>query len=312
MIVFANPTPQTGAGAPIGPRRTHGAAIAATMVALPAARIPGAASHQATQGPVPNPVNLETPQETPPPNLNPAAAAALAAAAAAAPKQAAGGNFRETLWFKKGDVDQMVADARARVQAGKAPRPATGENPEVPAEDAKPLEERYVDDGSVTVEDRKKFSLRSGGTAAGLPTVGSVPGERMSDAELASEIGGGKRVTIIVAAVVVVLAIIAVVAVAFHGKSVSKSASALSPENVPTTAAAPPAPAPTPPPPAAAPPAAAPAPAAPPPAAAKPETGASASADNAEAAPPAPKPHSSGHKKSSKKPTKGKKSPHKI
>jgi hypothetical protein len=305
----STPPPQpgaAGAGAPIGPRRTHGAAIAATMVALPAARIPGAASHQATQGPVPNPVNLEPPQETPPPNLNPAVAQA---APSAAPRQAAGGNFRETLWFKKGDVDQMVADARARVQAGKAPRPATGEQPEVAVEDGKPLEERYVDDGSVTVEDRKKFSLRSGGTATGLPTVGSVPGERMSDAEIASEIGGGKRMTIIVAAVVVVLAIIAVVAVAFRGKNVSKSASALSPENVPT-AAAPAAPAPTPPPPTAAP--SAPAPAAAPAAAAKAETGSSPSAATAEAAPPAPRPHASGHKKASKKPTKGKKSPHKI
>ena len=35
------------------------------------------------------------------------------------PKPAAGGTFRETLWFKKGDVDQMVAEARARVEAAR-------------------------------------------------------------------------------------------------------------------------------------------------------------------------------------------------
>jgi hypothetical protein len=268
------------------------------MVALPAARIPGAASHQATQGPVPNPVNLEPPApQTPAPM-----AVGPNAGAAGAPKQGTGGNFRETLWFKKGDVDQMVADARARVQAGKAPRPATGEQPEVPPlEDGKPLEERYVDDGSVTVEDRKKFSLRSGGTATGLPAVGSIPGERMSDAEIASEIGGGKRITIVVAAVVVVLAIIAVVVVAFRGKSVSKSASALTHENVPAATTPSPAPAPTPP------------PAAAPPAAAKPESGASASADDGDSPPPAAKPRPpAAHKKTAKKPTKGKKSPHKI
>ena len=78
------------------------------------------------------------------------------------------------------------------------PRPRAGtETPsgshEVPVEDGKPLEDRYVDDGSVTVEDRKKFSLRAGGTAAGVPVVaGAMPGERMSDAEMMNEIGGSK------------------------------------------------------------------------------------------------------------------------
>ena len=54
---------------------------------------------------------------TPPPQQMPAAAAG---GPAPSPKPAAGGTFRETLWFKKGDVDQMVADARARVEAAKA------------------------------------------------------------------------------------------------------------------------------------------------------------------------------------------------
>jgi hypothetical protein len=69
--------------------------------------------------------------------------------------------FRETLWFKRGDVDQMVADAKAKM----ASRSDTGEVPE----DVRPLEDRYVDDGTVTTEDRKKFSLRAGGTATACP-----------------------------------------------------------------------------------------------------------------------------------------------
>ena len=85
----------------------------------------------------------------------------------------------------------MVADARARVEAAKAkgvavPEPEV-EAPVVPEEEAKPLDERYVDDGSVTAEDRKKFSLRSGATSTALPTVASgavVPGDRMSDSEM--------------------------------------------------------------------------------------------------------------------------------
>ena len=60
----------------------------------------------------------------------------------------------------------------------------------------RPLDERYVDDGSVTADDRKKFSLRSGGTSTALPTVGgAMPGERMSDAEVMGEIGGKKNVS---------------------------------------------------------------------------------------------------------------------
>ncbi len=73
-------------------------------------------------------------------------------------------------------------------------------SPRSPSADAKPLEDRYRDDGSVSVDDRKKYSLRSGGTSAALPTVGGVvPGERMSDEEMMGEIGGGKRTVIIIA-----------------------------------------------------------------------------------------------------------------
>ena len=116
----------------------------------------------------------------------------------------------------------MVADARARVEAARAKGIAVPEadarrpparSPAVAEEGAKPLDERYVDDGSVTADDRKKFSLRSGATSTALPTVGgAVPGERMSDAEVMGEIGGKKRIVIIaIAAVVVALLGIVVV-----------------------------------------------------------------------------------------------------
>ncbi|HEX3697378.1 MAG TPA: serine/threonine-protein kinase [Polyangia bacterium] len=183
-------TPSTG-------RRAHGAAIAATMVAMPAA--------------------------TPPPVAK-GTTPAVGVEKAAAGKGGSPGNpnFRETLWFKKGDVDQMVADAKAKVvaaQKGRSATPAPGEA-EVPVEDARPLEDRYVDDGSLTVEDRKKFSLRSGATSTALPTVASaVPGSRMSDNEMLDEIGGGKRTTIIVGAAAAVVALIVVLIVAIKGKS---------------------------------------------------------------------------------------------
>ena len=257
--------PPIGAAPAVGARRTHGAAIAATVVSLPAAKLPGSAvstapgsspsptSSRGDSGPVaatPPPVAF-----TPPPQQMPAAAAS---ASAPSPKPAAGGTFRETLWFKKGDVDQMVADARARVEAAKAKGVPVVE-PEVPVapeEEAKPLDERYVDDGTVTAEDRKKFSLRSGATSTALPTVGSgavVPGDRMSDSEMVGQIGGGKRTMIIVGAVAVALGVgVMVYMLMRSGKSVEKSVEAITPapiatQPVPPPAAEPPPPAPAPP-----------------------------------------------------------------
>jgi hypothetical protein len=267
----------------IGPRRTHGAAIAATMVAMPAAgKMPGG---------VPRSGDLDAPMPaTPPPvSATPPPQAAAPPSAAAAGKPGGAAAFRETLWFKQGDVDQMVADARAKLEnSRKAGAPAPAE-PEVPVVDAKPLEDRYRDDGTVSVDDRKKYSLRSGGTAAGLPTVGGVvPGDRMSAEEMMGEIGGGKRIAIIVAAVAVVLAVVVGLVMMFRGRHVAQSAAAMTPMNVPTQQTPPPAP-----PPAAAP--AAPAPAAAAPAAAAPAAPAAAAADDGEQA--TPKAHSSAAKK---------------
>ena len=94
-------------------------------------------------------------------------------------RAAAGSAFRETLWFKKGDVEHMIAEARAKMAAQGA-RPGAVEGPEVPVEEVKPIEDRYKDDGSVTTEDRKKFSLRTGwhghGAADGQARHG--PGRR--------------------------------------------------------------------------------------------------------------------------------------
>jgi serine/threonine-protein kinase len=308
-------TPPPVAGA-LGPRRSHGAAIAATMVALPAAsaRIPGAGPAPGGHGdldraisPTPPPASMPTPppasMATPPPaeGATPPPVVAGGAQPAPTPKQAAGGSFRETLWFKKGDVDQMVAEARARVEAARGKGP--GDEPEAPVEDARPLEDRYVDDGTVTTEDRKKFSLRQGGTATALPTVGSVPGERMSEAEMVGEIGGRKRMVIIGGLVAVALAVVGVIALGFRGKNVAKSATAMAPVAAPASADPPAPPPPTPAPPAPAPAAAAPKPAP------KPASAPAAVADDEGAA--APKPHAAAsHRHASAKKAKASKKHH--
>jgi hypothetical protein len=295
------PPPQSQ-DASLGPRRSHGAAIAATMVAMPAANakmpgagggIPGAGAHADLDRAV---------QATPPPvAATPPPGGAPPAGAGPSPKQAAGGSFRETLWFKKGDVDQMVADARARVEAARAKGVAPPEEVaavaegEAPSEDARPLEDRYVDDGSVSAEDRKKFSLRSGGTATALPTVGHMPGDRLSESEMVNQMGGSKvtKIAIIVAVVVAAIGIAAYVGL--RNKGAAKSAIAVPAPAVAEPVAPPPV-EPTPPPPPAAPaPVAAAKPAAPTDEVAKPK------------APAAAKKHSAKVAKVSAKKAKGKK-----
>lgn len=167
-------------------------------------------------------------------------AAAAPAAAAPAPGGGKGAAFRETLWFKKGDVEQMVAEAKAKGKIG-----AEGE-PELPAEDVRPIEDRYRDDGSLTIEDRKNFSLRTGGTAANMPVVKPVlAGEKMSAADVMSELGGGKKTGMYVAIAAAVVLIIGAVLFAMNrggdgGGEGKKPAAAAAAE--PETVAAPPAP----------------------------------------------------------------------
>jgi eukaryotic-like serine/threonine-protein kinase len=232
--------PQNGSGGSSlsdAAKRTHGAAIAATMVALPASPpgpLPGASPRpvalDSAMQPTPPPVAVgATPAPvaaTPPPiGVTPGPVAKTPGPTGEAAKGGNTGNFRETLWFKKGDVEQMVAEAKAkaeRAKPGAAPPPVE----EIAVEDVKPLEDRYVDDGSLTAEDGKKFSLRGAGSGTGLPTVagGVVPGERMSETEMLSEIGGGKRMAIVAVAIAVVVALAAGLFVVFRSKGATADA----------------------------------------------------------------------------------------
>jgi hypothetical protein len=168
-----------------------------------------------------SPVPAAGPMAPQQPHPAPAQTPAVDASGKGAPPKA-GSAFRETLWFKQGDVEQMVADAKAKLHAaGKG----TGDAPVLP-DDARPLEDRYADDGSVTVEDRKKFSLRTGGTATAMPTAGPghVPGEKMSEREIVGEMSGGRRTLILVVAGVIVLALIVVIAMMLKGKAKTSTA----------------------------------------------------------------------------------------
>jgi hypothetical protein len=148
------------------------------------------------------------------------------------------GKFRETLWFKKGDVEHMIAEARAKIAN------PDGKPPEAPSpEEVLPIEDRYVDDGTVTAEDRKKFSLRAGQTAASMPTVkAKVPGESMSDADVIREVStGSRKVVVLLVVAVLVLAAVAAVVTPLRSKPTSPPALPPAASLVPAPPAPPPA-----------------------------------------------------------------------
>jgi flagellar basal body-associated protein FliL len=236
----ATPPPVVGPDSGRG-SRPHGAAVAATMVAMPASggRMPGA--------PIPGAAAPASPLSGSSRSAQTPAPAPDALAAAPVKPGSSPNNFRETLWFKKGDVDQMVAEAKAKIGAAGAAA-AAGKKPTTdpalpavaagePTEEAKPLEDRYLDDGTVTADDRKKFSLRTGGTSTSLPVVGGqVPGDRMSDTEMLNEMGGKRKLIIAAVVAAVILAVVAVLAVSMRGKNKGAASSGPAPPTAQSSA----------------------------------------------------------------------------
>jgi hypothetical protein len=151
----------------------------------------------------------------------PVVAAPQAAAAAPAGKRgaqpaAAGddnkGKFRETMWFKKGDLDAQAAIAAAEERA------RTGKDVSADKADSKPMDERYNDDGSITRGDKEKYSLRTGSTmmmsSLDPKKNASASHTKVSEDELIGEMKGGrsKVIAAIVAGVIVLILIIVMIA----------------------------------------------------------------------------------------------------
>ena len=140
---------------------------------------------------------------------------AVAAAAAAGGKKKAEessgsskGKFRETLWFKKGELDVEAAEAAA-VEASKGK--IIGDKA-----DSLPSEERYNDDGSLTRGDQSRYSLKTGGTlmmkALDLPSDDEAPkGGKVSESELIGEMKGGRNKVFLFAGIVVIAIVILIV-----------------------------------------------------------------------------------------------------
>jgi hypothetical protein len=112
------------------------------------------------------------------------------------------GKFRETMWFKKGDLDAQAAVAAAEERA------RTGKDSTGDKADSLPMDERYKDDGSISRGDKEKYSLRTGGTQmmpAMKDNAASSMG-RVSEDALIGEMksGRGKIIMIVVGALLVV------------------------------------------------------------------------------------------------------------
>ncbi len=134
----------------------------------------------------------------------------VSAAANAAKKKAdepTKGKFRETMWFKKGDLDVQAAEAAAeeRARTGK-----DGANDKV---DSLPVEDRYRDDGSISRGDKEKYSLRTGGTQmmSSIREDQAGSGTGVSEDALIGEMKAGRQKILLAIGAGIVLLILLIV-----------------------------------------------------------------------------------------------------
>jgi len=107
------------------------------------------------------------------------------------------GKFRETMWFKKGELDVAAAEEAA----------AAGDAAAAGKADLLPIEERYTDDGSITRGDAEKYSLKTGATSMMPAMRDTSPSASVSERELVGEMKGGRNVVIAVIVVAIIIAI---------------------------------------------------------------------------------------------------------
>ena len=220
--------------------------------AAPQAPMPVTPVPQVKPAPAPQPAPQAPPQaptmmaEAPRVPAAPAnhAAVAPAVAGSAKPNNQTGkkGAFRETAWFKRGEIEEEMAKAQA----------AAGDNPLKTGTTGQhlPVDESQVD---LSAQDHARLSLKTGATQAmpvikgvGTGSVPALPGERMNEEEMLAELNPSRKYFLIAGAVV--LAIVLGVVIYFATRSAPR-AEAPVPDKPAPVAAAPPAtaPAPTPP-----------------------------------------------------------------
>ncbi len=208
-------------GSSVGPGRGR---LRESHTAGDRAAAPGDAGSSGTAGGAQAPHAAQTPHAPQAPQApqapvvpqSPVVAKPAASAQAAHGKQKAPeatgqkGKFRETMWFKKGDLDTQAAISAAEERA------RTGKDAADKA-DSLPMDERYKDDGSISRGDKEKYSLRTGGTqmmaAMRNDPAASMSGKVSEDA-LIGEMKGGRGKVLIAIAIAVVAIVLLIVLVA--------------------------------------------------------------------------------------------------
>jgi hypothetical protein len=114
--------------------------------------------------------------------------------------------FRDTLWFKKGELDAQAAQNAAEERA-------VGNELAHDKADMLPIDERYKDDGTLSRSDKEKYSLRTGATAAHNAlrdsAVSASMSNKVSEDALIGELKGGRNLVFgIIAIAVIVVALI--------------------------------------------------------------------------------------------------------
>ncbi len=192
--VVASAPPAIGLAASVGVQPQP--AVSGSPWAPPAGAMPAAAAMPMAANPMaataPHPPIVAAPAVAP-------AGAGGKKKPEAKDKKSAKSKFRETMWFKKGDLDAAAAEAAATDKEGIA----------VDKADMLPIEERYGDDGSITTSDAERYSLKTGHTSA-IPAMregGPVRSASVSEDELIGEMKGGRKkfVAMIIAGVVAVV-----------------------------------------------------------------------------------------------------------
>jgi serine/threonine-protein kinase len=195
------PTPAVlaGPGSPWAPPQDGGGAFA-PAVAAQAAAAPGVGAVAAqvptvmTAPPVVPAAPVMPPAPVVPAATKPPAAGGKGKASSPPEDKGSKGKFRETMWFKKGDLDAAAAEAAAEEAA------RTGKASVADKADSLPMEERYKDDGTINRQDRDKYSLKTGDTTM-MPAV-KAPDElggskNVSADELVGEMKGGRNLTLL-------------------------------------------------------------------------------------------------------------------
>ena len=209
----ANVMASTMIGVSSGVQHAPAAMHAATAPA-PQAPSPWASPQQAPaapvlQAPVVAAPVLQAPVVAAPQVASPQVAAQPAGKQRAPEPAQQKGKFRETMWFKKGDLDTSAAVAAAEERA------RTGNEVDKDKADSLPMDERYKDDGSITRGDKDKYSLRTGATQM-MPAITDGAGQSMnkvSEDALIGEMKGG-RSKVIIGIIVAIVAVIVIIAMA--------------------------------------------------------------------------------------------------